>query len=125
MKEVKQGNPSIQQLVFNLLSSLDLLLLLFQEDANCLIPRKYNKPSASQTKSLIEPLGNALNNAVHLLLWQNISAETALMEMSGRGILQNTCDCRAQYHCLSEGAEHRDTQGKALQSAGCDGITEY
>lgn len=71
MKEVKQSNPSIQQLVFNLLSSLDLLLLLFQEDANCLIPRKYNKPSASQTKILIEPLGNALNNAVHLLLWQN------------------------------------------------------
>lgn len=54
----------------------------------------------SETNSLIEPLGNALNNAVHLLLWQNVAAETVLVEMSSRGILQNTC--RAQYDCLGE-----------------------
>lgn len=101
MKEVKQSDPSIRWLVFNL-SSLDLLLLLFQEDGNCVIPSKYNKASTSETKRLIEPLGNALSNAAHLLLRQNTAAETLLGKMSGRGILQNTWDCGAQYDCLRE-----------------------
>lgn len=84
----------------NPLSSLHLLLLPFQEDGNCVIPRKCNKASNSETKSLIEPLGNVLNNTAHLLLRQNTAA--VLGKMSGRGILQNTCDCGAQYECLRE-----------------------
>lgn len=119
MKEVKQSDPSIQQLVFNLLSS-------------CFSCSSKRMGTVSFPGSITSPW---LQKQIVLLslwemLWTTLSISSCGKMLQQRQcwwkwVAEEYCKIHVEPSMTSGGAGHTDTLGKASQTAGCDGIAEH
>ena len=99
MKEGKQSNPSIQWLVFNLLYSLDLRMSASPALLrNCELshPQEIQQTLNCRNKKSYWAFGKCSEQHCSSPAAKHCSTDAVLVEMTGRGILQNTCDCRTQ-----------------------------
>lgn len=130
MKEVKQSNPSIRWLMFNLLSPLDLCMSASPAlPRNCELsyPQEIQQTLNCRNKKSYWAFGKCSEQHCPSPAAKRCSRQT---QYWWKRLAEGYCKIHATVELdmtvsLTGGAEHRNTLRKALWCAGCASITEY